>query len=94
MRRLLFLITMSGLLLLATVILAAGDGPRSITRWVIGSGGGQVVGGDCTLASTIGQPVAGVVVAGNYRLTSGFWSGPPAAAVARLYLPLLMRGAS
>lgn len=94
MRRRLLYTSATGLLLLATVVLAAADGAPSITRWVIGGGGGQAESGDYALAGTLGQPVAGLVTVGNYRLSSGFWSGPPAAAAARLYLPLLLREAS
>lgn len=43
-----------------------------------GGGGAESTGGDFALAGTIGQPDAGAMAGGDYELTGGFWSVPPA----------------
>lgn len=60
-----------------TPVVAAGDG-FAIRSSVIANGGGVVSSACYTLASTIGQPVAGEVGTSggdSYRLTSGFLAG-------------------
>jgi hypothetical protein len=63
-----------------------------ITWFTIDGGGGESAGGGYTLAGTIGQPDAGVLIGGNYTLSGGFWSG--AAGSYRIYLPLILRQAA
>lgn len=42
---------------------------------VIATGGGASSGGAFTLRGTIGQPEAGVMTGGAFRLHGGFWAG-------------------
>jgi hypothetical protein len=47
----------------------------SIDWYQISSGGGMSLGGDYSLAGTLGQPEAGsTTIGGNYSLTAGFWT--------------------
>jgi hypothetical protein len=47
----------------------------AIDWYTIDGGGGTSSGGPYTLSGTIGQPDAGTLVGGNYRLDGGFWGG-------------------
>lgn len=47
----------------------------AIDWYTIDGGGGTSSGGGYTLSGTIGQPDAGTLVGGNYRLDGGFWGG-------------------
>jgi len=77
-------------LLLSTTI-AAAQGSYSLTRHVVGGGGGRASGGAYALESTLGQPVAGPLSGGTYSLNAGFWSAPGAPSQGyRVYLPLIL----
>lgn len=54
----------------------AASQPLAISRWTVdGGGSGFVDVGQFILAGTIGQPDAGLLIAGGLALTGGFW-GP------------------
>jgi len=83
-------------LLLAWLVFSTGGaataqtgGDYTLTRSVIGGGGGELTGGSYTLAGIIGQPDAGALTGGNYTLGGGFWSGT--GSMYHIYLPLVMR---
>lgn len=76
-------------LLLAGAVLAAPDA-HSIDRWVIGGGGGRLEDAPYSLDGTIGQPVAGIVMAAPDELSAGFWNEIWAGGYS-VYLPLAMR---
>jgi hypothetical protein len=51
----------------------------TISKSVIGAGGGPVSGGSYTMNGTIGQPVIGPTSGGTFQVNQGFWytvSGP------------------
>jgi hypothetical protein len=89
----LVLLTLTALLLLASVALAQSGGGYDLT-WSTVDGGGATwsEGGGYSLGATIGQPDAGVLSGGGYTLAGGFWGG----AVVRygVYLPLVLRNYS
>jgi hypothetical protein len=92
--RLAFLILVG--LLLAWVIFSTGStalaqtgGTYTLTRSVIGSGGGGLAGGSYTLAGTSGQPEAGRQTGGKYALVGGFWIG--SGGMEPINLPLVFR---
>lgn len=66
------------------IIAAIGSAPAqvqaapSITRSVTGNGGVGSTAGLRVIRSTLGQPVAGRVAAGNYAIGAGAWSVLPA----------------
>ncbi len=47
----------------------------------IDGGGGRSTGGDYALVGTIGQPDAGEMSGGDYRLSGGFWPARPTLAL-------------
>ena len=49
--------------------------PYEVDWHTIDGGGGTSSGGAFTLSGTIGQPDAGTMAGGDYRLEGGFWSG-------------------
>lgn len=64
-----------------------------LSWWTVDGGGITFAeGGDYSLGGTAGQPDAGVLAGGNYTLDGGFWKGGAAAALYRIYLPLVVRG--
>ena len=78
------------LVLVATVVLAAGD--LSLPWWTADGGGGYSAGGEFTLQGTIGQADAGAMSGGPYTLSGGFWaSGEEILLEHDLYLPALIR---
>jgi len=60
-------------LLLAPLCAAAQS--YSIDWFTIDGGGGTSSGGNYTLTGSMGQPDAGRLAGGNYRLEGGFWPG-------------------
>ena len=90
MKRSLFLLSLLTLLLVAAAAVTAATG-YDLSWWTVDSGGGtsSSAGGNYTLSGTIGQPDAGTMTDGSYRLEGGFWGG--AAAQYRIYLPLMLR---
>lgn len=80
------------LLLLTLAAVARADSDTLIVQGAITSGGGALSAGGYSLAGAIGQPLAGTLQAGEYRLTSG--TVPPGlvpqpAPDAQVYLPLV-----
>src|SRR5688572_6922435 len=54
---------------------AQSGGDFTITKSVVGGGGGVSSGGDFTVNSTLGQPLAGDPISGSsFAVTSGFWN--------------------
>jgi hypothetical protein len=63
------------LTLAASLVAAAGLGQSYSIDWhAIDGGGGTSTGGGFSLSGTIGQPDAGQMSGGNFKLTGGFWS--------------------
>jgi hypothetical protein len=60
-----------------------------LSWWSI-DGGGKMnpSAGEYSLSGTIGQPDAGVMIAGEYTLVGGFWGLNP---FGLIYLPLIIR---
>jgi hypothetical protein len=87
----LVLLTLTALLLLASVALAQSGGGYDLS-WSTVDGGGATwsEGGGYSLGGTIGQPDAGVLSGGGYTLAGGFWPGGAAARYG-VYLPLVLR---
>ncbi len=48
-----------------------------ISWFTVDGGGGDSIGGEFALLSTIGQPDAGAMAGGDFELAGGFWSLPP-----------------
>jgi hypothetical protein len=75
-----------------TAILAAPSGGYSIPWWTLDGGGRTSSGDSFSLSGTAGQPDAGVLSAGAYELTGGFWNSPiggiSGGAAYKLLLPL------
>ena len=84
------------MLLLAVSLALAGSGP-SQPRSLNASGGSQISSGSISLASALGQPVAGSVETGDLIGASGFWVGagiqaqPPPGSAMNIYLPIMVR---
>jgi hypothetical protein len=65
-----------------------------LSWWTVDSGGGtsSSAGGNYTLSGTIGQPDAGTLTDGSYRLEGGFWGGASSGnAQQKVYLPMVRR---
>lgn len=78
------------LALAVTVPAFAQTGGYAIESFTVAGGGGTSSGGGFTLTSAIGQPEAGTLAGGAFKLTGGFLA---AAVVAGgpVYLPLVHR---
>lgn len=93
MKRKAMLLTAICLLLLGCVLVwqsgatASPHEPFALTSARVGSGGGSLDGGAFALNSTAGQPEAGFLEAGTFRLYEGFWR--PLATEGAVYLPLV-----
>jgi hypothetical protein len=85
-------ILLVGLLVFSLAVLMAGiafaNGTVSIDWWVLSGGGGGASGGNVTLDSTLGQPIAGPSSAGNAWLGAGYWYGEQPV---QIFLPMLRR---
>ena len=90
MKRETLFLTLLGLLLLTTTVLA--NGPDYTLDWWTVDGGGHAFseGGGYTLGGTIGQPDAGVMAGDPYTLQGGFWPGGSVDQYC-IYLPLVLR---
>ena len=90
MKRETLFLTMLGLLLLTTTVLA--DSPDYTLDWWTVDGGGVIFseGGGYALGGTIGQPDAGVMDRDPYTLQGGFWAGGSVGQYT-VYLPLVLR---
>ena len=96
MKRIVFLAVVLALLSSPAVISsaepAAPQATYELVKSYIGPGGGGSAG-IYSISSSIGQPAAGEVSAGNYTLGDGFWGGGiivPVQNNYRVYLPLVL----
>jgi len=97
------LIMIGTLLLLLTAVVAVRYGPAqaqapqqsyTLDWWTVDGGGTNPEGGSgYSLGGTAGQPDAGLLQGGDYRLGGGFWGGGAVVAMDyyRIYLPLVTR---
>ena len=79
-----------GLFLTGTVL--ARPLAATVSRWVIGGGGGSGTVGGMALDGTIGQWAVGSGTSGGAHLQSGFWGGGDTTGPGdeeRIYLPLV-----
>jgi hypothetical protein len=77
---------------LVVVGLALANGGLELPRWVLGGGASDSAGGSTALRATLGQPVVGVVSAGDVTLGQGFWHGGSLPEGGYdLYLPIIKR---
>ncbi len=92
MKRKLFATTLVALLLMTTVAVAQGPAP-DLSWWTIDNGGGlDSSGGSFQLSGTIGQPEAGVLTGGPYRLLGGWWDESTSSFA--IYLPLVLKAST
>jgi hypothetical protein len=90
-----FKVILSVLLLLriSTASVAAQSGGGYDLSWsTVDGGGGASSGGGFRLRSTAGQPDAGEMDGGSYRVDGGFWGG--GAVTYHLYIPLVLKNVS
>ena len=83
-------------LVLALTVMATGaalaNGDLVLRRWALGGGVTDSAAGAVSLRATLGQPVAGVVSAGDITLGQGFWhSGVLPEDGNDIYLPLVLK---
>jgi hypothetical protein len=90
MRRVVFLFILAALLLAGG---ALADNGYELSWHTVDGGGGTSSGGGYTLSGTAGQPDAGLLMGGEYRLGGGFWGGGAVVLAPGLeyYLPLVLR---
>ncbi len=90
---------LAGFALLGLAGLALAQGHYTLSWWTLSSGGTSS-SGSYVLSAAVGQPAAGTLEAGGYRLVGGFVGGlaasatstpPPAPSGSRLYLPWVVR---
>jgi len=91
MKSKILIIFLMWVVLLTITVGVSAQNSYSIDWWTIDSGGRTFSsGGAYSLGGTIGQPDAGVLAAGNYTLSGGFWNGP-ASPQYRVFLPLVVK---
>ncbi len=84
-------------MVLISLLLVAGAAYAQATGYTLpwwtadGGGGTSSAAGSYTLSGTIGQPDAGSLSGGNYRLEGGFWNGTLSGGERLNYLPLIRR---
>jgi hypothetical protein len=91
--------TMRAVLLLLALLLLGGaillaQGGYDLSWWTVDDGGGSSSGGTYLLRSTAGQPDAGAMSGGVYRLDGGFWGSGEQANEEdawRIYVPLVLK---
>jgi hypothetical protein len=81
-------------LLVVSAVLAAPTNGYEITYWTVDGGGATFsAGGNYQLGGTVGQPDAGQLTGGSYKLGGGFWGGgaaaPPPTPIGPRFLPLV-----
>lgn len=78
---------------LVTVALAQTGGGFDLKWNTVDGGGATSSGGGYLLSGTAGQPDAGLLVGGAYRLGGGFWGGGQVAPALgfQYYLPLVLK---
>ncbi len=90
MKRFLILFSVGVLLLALATAAVAQIGGYSLNWWTIDNGGGSSTGSTYSLSGTIGQPDAGNLSSGSYRLEGGFWAvGPRVITYQHVYLPVV-----
>ena len=77
-------------LILAATSVALADNVE-MPGWVLGSGASESAALNISLRATLGQPVVGIVAAGDVSLGQGFWHGGVAVTVQNIYLPMVIR---
>lgn len=75
-------------LLLTVVLLSAAPTGFSISKSVIGSGGGDSSSATYAVSGTIGQGVTAVSSSSTYSVASGYWTG---SSLYTLYLPTVLK---
>ena len=93
MRQRTLFLTLLGLLLLTTTVLAQSGNGYDLSWWTVDGGGYAFsIGDDYSLGGAIGQPDASVMEGDSYTLQGGFWPGGAAPQPQyRIYLPLTLR---
>jgi hypothetical protein len=81
-------VVLLGSLLLVSIVLAAPESYEILWSTVDG-GGGSSSNGIYSLKGTIGQPDAGAMSNGEYKLAGGFWAGAATASEYEIYIPLV-----
>ena len=75
--------------------LAADQTDPVLPRAMLSGGATDSAAGEGTLHATLGQPVVGLISAGQVTLEQGFWhaesQGPPTGSEHEVYLPLVVR---
>jgi hypothetical protein len=92
MKTKILILSLALVLSLVLVGLALANGGVELSRWTLGGGASDSTAGDASLRATLGQPVVGVISAGDVSLGQGFWHGGgiPEGGY-DLYLPLIKR---
>ena len=71
---------------------ALGAAGYRLEWWTVDNGGGTSAGTGYTLSGTLGQPDAGAMSGGSYRLEGGFWGGAlHGVSERKIFLPLLRK---
>lgn len=97
MKRIVFLAVVLALLSSPAAISSAKPAAPQATYELVKSYTGPGGGGSAgiySISSSIGQPAAGEVSAGNYTLDDGFWGGGvlvPVESQYQLFLPLILK---
>ena len=93
MKKTLVAVWLLALLLSLSWVGLASPGALSIPWYTVDGGGGTSTGGGYTVSGTAGQPDAGLLTGGEYRLGGGFWGGGEVVLAPgfEYYLPLVMR---
>jgi hypothetical protein len=90
---LIFILLIAILLLVSIPAAQADPQAYDLSWWSIDSGGGQTSGGVYNLQGVAGQPDAGILLGGNFSLSSGYLSGTANLFPTQqnLFLPLVFR---
>ena len=93
MKKLLTAVCLLALLLSLSWVVLASPAAPSIPWYTVDGGGGTSTGGGYTLSGTAGQPDAGLLTGGEFRLGGGFWGGGEVTLAPghEYYLPLVLR---
>lgn len=90
MKRFLTLLSVGVILLALATAAAAQVSGYTLNWWTVDNGGVGSTASSYSLNGTMGQPDAGYLSAGSYRLDGGFWSvGPRAITYQHVYLPVV-----
>ena len=89
-KRLTPVLAVLAVLVLVVPAMAQSGGGYDLTWSTIDGGGGELTGGEYTLAGTVGQPEPGALTGGPYIAEGGFWA-MFSETVYRIFLPLVLR---